>query len=71
MTLMQPATRTGSYRVIAEGDDAVARELSIEDALAMAEFARGTGSRHVAIVDEETGAMIDERDARRRFLPRR
>lgn len=67
---MQPATRTGSYRVIAEGDDGIARELSIEDALAMVEFARDRGLRHVAIVDEETGAMIDERDARRRFLRR-
>lgn len=67
---MQPATRTGIYRVIAEGEDDLARELPIAEALAVAESARHAGKRHVAIVDEQSGAMIDERDARRRFMRR-
>jgi len=57
--------------VIAEGEDAVTGGLPIADALAVAEFPRDRGKRHVAIVDEESGALIDERDARRRFIDRR
>jgi hypothetical protein len=57
-----------TYRVIAEGDDAVARALPITDALAVAEFAREHGKRHVAVVDEETSAIVDEAEARRRFI---
>jgi hypothetical protein len=57
-----------SYRVIAEGDNAVAGGLPIADALAVAEFAREHGKRRVAIVDEETSAIVDEAEARRRFI---
>jgi hypothetical protein len=58
----------GTYRVIAEGDDNVAGSLSVEVALAVATFAREKGQRHVAIVDERTGGVADERDARQRFI---
>jgi hypothetical protein len=57
-----------TYRVIAEGDDDLARALPITDALAVAEFAREHGKRHVAVVDEETSAIVDEAEARRRFI---
>jgi len=57
-----------TYRVIAEGDNDVAQGLPITDALAVAEFAREHGKRHVAIVDEETSAIVDEAEARRRFI---
>jgi hypothetical protein len=60
-----------TYRVIAEGDNDVAQRLPITDALAVAEFAREHGKRHVAIVDEETSAIVDEAEARRRFIARR
>lgn len=60
--------QNGTYRVIAEGDDDVGGKLPIEEALAVAAFAREHGQRHVAIVDEQTGVMVDEDDARRRFL---
>ena len=65
---MAPSPSQSTYRVIAEGDDNVARGLPIGDALAVAEFAREHGKRHVAIVDEETSAIIDEAEARRRFI---
>ncbi|HEX8796924.1 MAG TPA: hypothetical protein VF765_38495 [Polyangiaceae bacterium] len=57
-----------TYRVIAEGDHAVAGGLSITDALAVADYAREHGKHRVAIVDEETSAIVDEADARRRFI---
>jgi hypothetical protein len=53
------------YRVIAEGDDGICAGLSIAEALAVARSARDQGKRHVAIVNDETGVMVDERDARR------
>ncbi len=56
------------FRVIAEGDDQVACGLPIVEALAVADYARGLGKRHVAIVDENSGFLVDERAARRRFL---
>jgi len=54
-----------TFRVIAEGDDAVGANLSLAEAVAVLEFAREHGHRHVAIVDDSTGAMVDEEDARR------
>jgi hypothetical protein len=57
-----PAAPT--YRVIAEGEDAVAEALTLGEALIVLESARARGKRHVAIVDEATGAMLDEADAR-------
>ncbi len=56
------------YRVIAEGDDNLGRGLRIDEAVAVAEFAREHGKRHVAIVDEETSTIVDEDDARKRFI---
>lgn len=53
------------YRVIAEGDDGICAGLSIAEALAVVKSARDHGKRHVAIVNDETGAMIDEFDARK------
>jgi len=53
------------YRVIAEGDDAVGVGLSIAEALAVAKSARDHRKRHVSIVNDETGVMVDEFDARR------
>ena len=53
------------YRVIAEGDDGICAGLSIAEALAVAKSARDQGKRHVAIVNDETGVMVDEFDARR------
>jgi len=53
------------YSVIAEGDDGICAGLSIAEALAVVKSARDRGKRHVAIVNDETGVMIDEFDARR------
>jgi hypothetical protein len=53
------------FRVIAEGDDAVARGLTLVEAVAVMEFAREHGKRLVAIVDDSTGAIVDEETARR------
>jgi hypothetical protein len=53
------------YRVIAEGDDGICAGLSIGEALAVVRSAREHGKRHVAIVNDETGVIIDEFDARR------
>ena len=53
------------YRVIAEGDDAVGVGLSIGEALEVVKVARECRKRHVAIVNDETGAMIDDFEARR------
>jgi len=52
-----------SYRVIAEGDDAVGIGLSIEAAVVRVEFARKHGKRYVAIVDDATGAIVDDLEA--------
>jgi hypothetical protein len=53
------------FRVIAEGDDCVERDLTLGEAIAGAESARGHGKRHVAIVDDTTGMLVDDRTARR------
>ena len=53
------------FRVIAEGDDAVGRDLTIVQALALADLARRRGRRFVGIVDDTTGALVDEHKARR------
>jgi hypothetical protein len=58
------ATRAG-FRVIAEGDDAVGTGLTLAEALAVLDFARKRGKRYVAIVDDGTGALLDEHVARR------
>jgi hypothetical protein len=55
------------FRVIAEGDDAVGTNLTLIEAVAVLEFAREHGKRHVAIVDDTTGAMVDEKAARKRI----
>jgi len=60
---LDPASPT--FRVIAEGDDAVGADLVLAEAVAVLEFAREHGKRHVAIVDDSTGAMVDEDTARR------
>jgi CheY-like chemotaxis protein len=52
------------FRVIAEGDDDVGRDLTIVQALVLADIARRRGRRFVAIVDDITGAIVDERRAR-------
>jgi len=52
------------FRVIAEGDDEVGRDLTIVPALVLADLARRRGRRFVAIVDDTTGAIVDERKAR-------
>jgi CheY-like chemotaxis protein len=52
------------FRVIAEGDDEVGRDLTIVPALVLADLARRRGLRFVAIVDDTTGAIVDERKAR-------
>jgi hypothetical protein len=57
-----------SYRVIAEGEEDVGHGLLIDEALAVAEFARERGKRHVAVVDEESGVLVDEHDARERVI---
>jgi hypothetical protein len=53
------------YRVIAEGDDAVGRGLKIDEAVALLEFSREHGKRFVAIVDDATGTLVDEDEARK------
>lgn len=65
---MATAQSQSTYKVIAEGDNDVAGGLPITEALAVAEYAREHGKRHVAIVDEGTSAIVDEADARRRFI---
>jgi CheY-like chemotaxis protein len=60
---MDPRRRS-DFRVIAEGDDAVGRNLTLAQALALVELARARGRRFVAIVDDSTGALVDERRAR-------
>jgi hypothetical protein len=59
---MNPAERV--FRVIAEGDDAVATDLTLIEALAVLEFSREHGKRHVAIVDDSTGVLVDEGSAK-------
>ncbi len=61
---MDPSRR--SFRVIAEGDDAVGKDLTLLEALAVLEFARERGQRHVAIVDDTTGQLVPEETARSR-----
>lgn len=56
--------RRSDFRVIAEGNDAVGRDLTLADALALVEVARRRGQRFVAVVDDSTGAIVDERRAR-------
>ncbi|HEX8793392.1 MAG TPA: response regulator [Polyangiaceae bacterium] len=53
-----------NFRVIAEGDDAVGSELTLADALTLLDVARSRGRRFVAVVDDSTGAIVDERRAR-------
>ena len=53
------------YRVIAEGDDAVGVHLSIGEAVEVVKLARESRKRHVAIVNDETGTMVDDFEARR------
>jgi len=57
--------RAPVFRVIAEGDDDVGRDLTLEEAIAVAEFAREHGKRHVAIVDDTTSTLVDESTAHR------
>lgn len=57
--------RHSTFRVIAEGDDAVAASLTLAEAVAVLEFSREHGKRHVAIVDDSTGSIVDEEQARR------
>lgn len=56
--------RRSDFRVIAEGDDAVGRDLTLVQALTLVEHARRRGNRFVSIVDDSTGAIVDERRAR-------
>jgi CheY-like chemotaxis protein len=56
--------RRSDFRVIAEGDDGVGRDLTLAQALALVDLARRRGHRYVAIVDDTTGALVDERRAR-------
>jgi hypothetical protein len=65
---MATSPTPSTYKVIAEGDNEVAGGLPITEALAVAEYAREHGKRHVAIVDEGTSTLVDEADARRRFI---
>ncbi len=60
---MDPRRRS-DFRVIAEGDDAVGRDLTLAQALALLDTTRRNGRRFVAIVDDSTGAMVDERKVR-------
>jgi len=53
------------FRVIAEGDDALGRDLTLAQALTLLDLARRRGRRFVAIVDDTTGAIVDEHKARR------
>lgn len=59
---MDPAAH--SFRVIAEGDDAVGTGLTLVEAVAVMEFAREHGKRFVSIVDDQTGGIVDEEVAR-------
>jgi CheY-like chemotaxis protein len=63
------------FRVIAEGDDAVGTNLTLVEALLLLDVARQRGKRHVAVVNDTTGTLVDERTARtwvlRSALPRR
>jgi hypothetical protein len=60
---MDPRRRS-DFRVIAEGDDAVGHGLTLVQALALMDLARRSRRRYVAIVDDKTGALVDERRAR-------
>jgi hypothetical protein len=60
-------TTVKTYRVIAQGDDAVGTGLALDEAIAVYEFAQEHGKRHVAIVDETTSGMIDVGTARDRL----
>jgi hypothetical protein len=62
MGTIDPAVRT--FRVIAEGDDAVGTGLTIGEAVAVLEFTRERRGRYVSIVDDLTGTLVDEGDAR-------
>lgn len=53
------------FRVIAEGDAAVGKGLTLDEALAVLDYARQHRKRYVAIVDDSTGALVDELSARR------
>jgi hypothetical protein len=55
------------FRVTAEGDDAVGFDLTLVEAVALLEHSRECGKRHVAIVNDTTGSMVDEDEARRRI----
>ncbi|HEX8795984.1 MAG TPA: hypothetical protein VF765_33775 [Polyangiaceae bacterium] len=66
MALVDAGNRT--YRVIAEGDGNLGRGLRIEEAVAVAEFAREHAKRHVAIVDEQTSTIVDEDEVRKKFI---
>jgi len=63
-TPMEPDNTHSAYRVIAEGDDALGASLTLIEAVALLVIARGHGKRYVAIVDDATGAIVDEDDAR-------
>ena len=54
-----------TFRVIAEGDDALGSGFTLGEALVALEQARAQSKRHVAIVDDATGSLVDEGDARR------
>lgn len=56
--------RRSDFRVIAQGDDAVGRDLTLAQALALVDAARRRGMQHVALVDDSTGMLVDERRAR-------
>lgn len=56
--------RRSDFRVIAEGNDAVGRDLTLIQALGLVDAARRRGHRFVSIVDDSTGAIVDERRAR-------
>ncbi len=60
--MIDPTART--FRVIAEGDDAVGTGLTIGEAVAVLEFARAHRRRYVSIVNDVTGAIVNEDDAR-------
>jgi hypothetical protein len=55
------------FRVIAEGDDAVGFDLTLVEAVALLEHSRLRGKRYVAIVNDTTGWIVDEDEARRRL----
>lgn len=58
------AVRRPTYRVIAEGEDALGSSLDVAEAITLMDSARWRGKRHVAIVDEASGEVLDEGDAR-------